>query len=251
MESSTPIKIEKSNPIWIGEFIKSYFSTYENEKIKDSSLEKFKENLLKNQSEIIEELEFSIDSSYRRGSFGDYYSVIAEYKFLKSPLITILAFIHYKELLLEILDKNKTNGFFIEKGQFAQFFSSKELKDSNLVVRYTFENFNFAHLTAIEKFYNDDYKNFQNFIDEGKKETCGFFGVQHKSHLYSGSRRLEEEMKYTQGHSAKTENCRWDQIKELDGKIYKDAHHCDSERDELKPKKKSKGVTKKVKRSKI
>lgn len=254
MENSNPIEIEKTSLIWLGELIQKYFTSYEKQELKEAALDNFKENLLKSKFETIDELSFSINTSYRQGSFGDLHPCIDEYKFLKCPLVVILAFIGYKELLNEILNKNKDKNLFLEKGQFAQFYSTKELKDSNLVVRFTFENFNFAHVWAIERFCFsvEEFKNFRNYLDEANNEKCGVFAAQHKSHLYGGFGSFDDERKYRKGHHAKIENCSSEEIKEIDKKVYKEAHHDDSDdSDEKRPKAKKAVVKKVVRKSKI
>lgn len=155
--------------------------------------------------EIINDLEFLIDSSFRRGSWGDYHQCYQEYIIRKCPL-SVLLIMSYNEKAVESSLKEKTLKLF--KGEFAQYFSTFEGKDSNSVTRFTFRDFHLGHLMV-------------GFEKESLKEllatddTCGEFEVQHKSSQYNSSSKA----KYEQGHFEKISNCRLKEMKELNKKI--------------------------------
>jgi hypothetical protein len=196
METSnkTKIKFIKSDSVELETLVTDLFDIKEGLQIKDPNL-------------IIADLEFIVDHSFTRGSFGDFHMCYNEYIIKNSPLSVLLIFVRDWKLVSELL---KTQKITVLKGQFAQYFKTFEGKDSNSVTRYTFSDFHLGHMmVGFES--NDTYtKQFLN-----TEETCGEFEVQHKSSQYSS----RSEDKYSQGFKEKITNCSLKEMKQLDKKI--------------------------------
>jgi hypothetical protein len=160
---------------------------------------------IKDPNMMINYLEFVVDKSFKRGSFGDFHLCYDEYIIKNSPLSVLLILRREWKYISEFLKAQKITIF---KGEYAQYFSTFEGKDSNRVVRYTFNNFHLGHLMV--GFERDDIKKYL-----PPEETCGEFEVQHKSAQYRGG----SEDKYSQGFKEKITNCTLKEMSELDKKI--------------------------------
>lgn len=192
-------------------FVKT--ESLEQEKLVIALLLPSKDMRIADPNEMISELEFLFDSSFRRGSWGDFHECYQEYKLKNCPLSVLLILTNNHELLIPFLKKNEVNIF---KGEFAQFFSTFEGKDSNSVTRHTFQDFLLGHL-LIEK-------DVQGEVELKKLETqekCGEFQVQHKSAQFSS----HSEEKYKQGYFDSIKNGNFQEMKELDKRIYNRAHN--------------------------
>jgi len=163
-------------------------------------------------NKIIKNLEFLVDTSFSTGSFGAYHECYKEYTIQNSPFSVLLIFLYENDLFLNFLKEQKITDF---KGDFAQYFSTFEGKDSNSVDRYTFKNFHLSHL-LVGQFENDDYENYLK-----TEENCGEFVVQHKSSLFMSS----SDEKYLQGYKEKILDCNINQMRDLDLKILNKAEH--------------------------
>lgn len=172
---------------------------------------------------IITNLEFLVDKSFRRGSFGDFHECYTEYIIRNSPLSVLLIFSFNNNLLAKFLQQNK---IFVYKGEFAQYFSTFEAKDSNSVTRYTFKDFHLGHLMV--GFERNEIKDFL-----ATEDTCGEFEVQHKSSQYMSANKE----KYEQGYFEAISNCSLKEMKELDKKIYNKSEYIE-EKSKIKKKKK-------------
>jgi len=91
----------------------------------------------------IKYLEFKIDNSFTRGSFGDLHECYTEYIFKNCPLSALLILTRNTTFLNTFFENNKVSIF---NGEFAEYFSTFEGKDSNSVHRYTYSNFHLFHL---------------------------------------------------------------------------------------------------------
>ena len=153
---------------------------------------------------IIGNLEFLVDNSFRRGSFGEYHESYEEYILQNCPLTVLIIFLRKTEVLNSLITENKIKLF---NGEFAQYFCTFEAKDSNSVERFTFKNFHLAHLKV----------GFKYIINEKilTDEKCGEFEVQRKSNQYHSS----SKEKYLQGYNEKILNCSLKEMIELDKKI--------------------------------
>ena len=204
-----------SNPSWVALFLKEVFIGNENLK-----------NYIKNPNEIVIRLNFNSNDSYLRGSFGELHKNITEYTFKNCSLLSILILTSCKEPIEFIL-----NSYFpvdsLIKNEYAQYYRSIDLKDSNKVTRYTFHDFFPIHILS---FTNCNFKN-QNLekLLKGHEEKCGIFEVQHKSHLFSVSNNVIN--KYEIGEFEKIKNCKIEEMIKLDQKIYDMANPNDSDSD--------------------
>jgi hypothetical protein len=162
---------------------------------------------IKDPNMMINNLEFVVDKSFTRGSFGDFHLCYDEYIIKNSPLSVLLILIRDRKFLSEFLKAQKITIF---NGEYAQYFSTFEGKDSNRVVRYTFNNFHLGHLMVG---CGRDDTSFQKYLTP--EETCGEFEVQHKSAQYMS----RSDDKYSQGFKEKITNCTLKEMRELDKKI--------------------------------
>jgi hypothetical protein len=205
MESSKSTKIQfiKSDSKELESIVQNLFDNKEGFEIQDANL-------------MITHLEFLIDTSFRRGSFGDFHECYKEYIIKNSPLSVLLIFIYDEKFMPDLL---KTKKIKIYNGEFAQYFKTFEGKDSNSVTRYTFNNFHLGHLMV--GFERDQIKEFLT-----TNETCGEFEVQHKSAQYMS----HEDDKYSQGYKEKITSCTLVEMKKLDKKIDDMAEHKETKK---------------------
>lgn len=190
-------------------FIKS--ESLDQEKLIISLLLNETENIkISDPNVMISELEFIFDNSFRRGSWGDFHECYQEYKLKNCPISALLILTKKTDLLIPFLEKNAVNIF---KGEFAQFFSTFEGKDSNSVERHTFQDFLLGHLLI-----NSDFQGELKKLETNEK--CGEFQTQHKSALFMS----HSQEKYKQGYFDSITNCTSQEMKELEIRVYNRAH---------------------------